>query len=81
MKSHELYSRIIPILPEATFGEDNDGQIIIYTNLREDSYGTIHPLDYPDYPDYPLANYGKGSFIRFGNRYGIILENAEWLGW
>ena len=37
----DLYYRITAILPEATFGEDNDGQLIIYTNLREDAFGNI----------------------------------------
>lgn len=29
-----LRDKILAILPNATFGEDNDGQIVIYTNLR-----------------------------------------------
>ena len=29
----ELADMMYGILPEATFGEDNDGQLIIYTNL------------------------------------------------
>lgn len=28
----ELVKAILEILPQATFGDDNDGQIIIYTN-------------------------------------------------
>ena len=31
----ELMVAILNILPDATIGKDNDGQIIIYTNLRE----------------------------------------------
>lgn len=30
----DLYKQILAILPDATMGEDNDGQLIIYTNLR-----------------------------------------------
>ena len=80
MKNTDLYAHIINILPDATFGDDNDGQLIIYTGMKEDSYGNILQFDYPEdaSPNYPLANYDKGSFIRFGRRYGIILENAEW---
>lgn len=28
----ELMQRVLSILPNATFGEDNDGQIVIYTD-------------------------------------------------
>jgi hypothetical protein len=31
----DLVNNISLILPNATFGEDNDGQLIIYTDLRE----------------------------------------------
>jgi len=30
-----LHDQILEILPNATFGEDNDGQLVIYTNLTE----------------------------------------------
>jgi hypothetical protein len=30
----ELISVLLPILPDAEVGEDNDGQIVIYTGLR-----------------------------------------------
>ena len=29
----ELISVLLPILPDAEFGEDNDGQIVIYTGI------------------------------------------------
>lgn len=35
MTMNELLSRIQEILPNASVGEDNDGQIVIYTNLVE----------------------------------------------
>lgn len=31
----ELSAQIIQILPNATYGEDNDGQLIIYTDLMQ----------------------------------------------
>jgi hypothetical protein len=31
----ELYHAILAILPGAEIGEDNDGQLVIYTGLRE----------------------------------------------
>lgn len=35
MTSNELMNKIREILPNATIGEENDGQIVIYTNLEE----------------------------------------------
>ena len=35
MNYNDLYKTILEILPEATFGEDSEGQIIIYTNKME----------------------------------------------
>ena len=32
LTDHELLERILPLLPDATLGEDRDGQWIIYTN-------------------------------------------------
>ena len=34
MKYDELVKRITKILPNASFGDDNDGQVVIYTDLR-----------------------------------------------
>jgi len=34
MSFDELYAKILDILPTATMGDDEDGQIVIYTNLR-----------------------------------------------
>lgn len=31
----EIIDRVLEIIPTATFGEDNEGQFIIYTNLVE----------------------------------------------
>lgn len=30
----ELYAALLVILPDAQLGEDNDGELIIYTNKR-----------------------------------------------
>jgi hypothetical protein len=31
----ELMAAVLEILPEATIGEDNDGQLVVYTGLKE----------------------------------------------
>ena len=33
MTFDEVYNAILNILPKATLDEDNDGQLIVYTNL------------------------------------------------
>ena len=35
---NELYAYVLTYLPEAEIGEDNDGQLVIYTNLYEDDH-------------------------------------------
>ena len=35
MTFNELYAAITKILPNATLGEDLQGQIVVYTNLSE----------------------------------------------
>ena len=40
MTFDELYTKVLEILPNATFGEDNEGQLIIYTDLRESENGS-----------------------------------------
>lgn len=34
MTTHELLNKILGLCPNATLGEDNDGQIVIYTDMR-----------------------------------------------
>lgn len=41
----ELHAAIMSILPNASFGEDNDGQIIVYTNMQEIGDGRISDID------------------------------------
>jgi len=39
MTYKEFCDKIHAVLPDATIGEDNDGQLVIYTNLKEDTRG------------------------------------------
>ena len=39
-----LMEQVLRILPDAQFEEDNDGQIVIYTNLSEKKDGTVERL-------------------------------------
>lgn len=34
LNMNTLMGRILAVLPEATFEQDNEGQVVIYTNLR-----------------------------------------------
>jgi hypothetical protein len=43
----DLIKAILPILPDAQIGEDNDGQLVIYTNLYENDTGFLDTYD-PD---------------------------------
>lgn len=45
----ELLQAILPILPYSQVGEDNEGQLIIYTNLYETDTGKL--ADYNDPED------------------------------
>jgi len=40
-----LVSKVLEIVPTATFERDNDGQIVIYTGLTEDETGTLKKLE------------------------------------
>lgn len=48
LSMNELMRMVLDILPNASFGEDNDGQIVIYSNLQQ--------VD-PD-PEQPLVDMG-----------------------
>lgn len=52
MTKSELETRVRDILPEASFGHDNDGQIIIYTNLAETDRGIFPIADDEDVQQY-----------------------------
>jgi hypothetical protein len=40
-----LCSKILEVIPTATFERDDDGQIVIHTGLEEDSTGTVKKLN------------------------------------
>lgn len=45
MSSFEnLMRNVRRFFPDAEVGEDNDGQVVIYTGLREDSDGQLIPF-------------------------------------
>ena len=41
----DLAHLVASILPDATIGEDNDGQLVVYTNLTEDPKGNLIDMD------------------------------------
>lgn len=41
---NELLTQVLSIIPNASVGEDNDGQLIIYTNLTEDEDGNLSEM-------------------------------------
>ncbi len=41
MTYDELMAAILTILPHATAGEDNDGQLVIYTDMRLDGDNVV----------------------------------------
>ncbi len=52
MTLDELMAKILPILPDAIFDEEIDGNIVIYTHLEEDARGNLRKIvDGDDYPD------------------------------
>ncbi len=53
MTLSQLMAKILLILPDAMFDEDEDGQIIIHTDMEEDARGDLRKLavyidEYPD---------------------------------
>ena len=48
MKLNDLMRMVQKILPDAQFEEDNDGQIVIYTDLEETPNGTIRKFEAPE---------------------------------
>lgn len=45
MKSDELFDKIIVILPDALFDEDETGELIISTGYRIDEDDTLVPME------------------------------------
>lgn len=42
MTFDEMVGQILQVLPNAVLDQDNDGQVVIYTGVREDADGNIH---------------------------------------
>lgn len=49
MTFDELLRALLAVCPHGSMGEDNDGQLVFYTDLRETKAGTVEPFD-PDAP-------------------------------
>lgn len=41
---NDMARKILAVFPDATFGEDNEGQLIVYTDMRVDSNDQICPF-------------------------------------
>lgn len=48
MTLDELIRKVLEILPESTVGEDNEGQLVVYTNLSVGSDGTLIQFESDD---------------------------------
>lgn len=44
MNFEDFAKRIWAVIPDADFGMDNDGQIVIYTNLTTDADNDVVPM-------------------------------------
>lgn len=44
INGEKLRSKIEKLLPQCSFDEDNEGQVIIYTNLKETKKGNYKEL-------------------------------------
>lgn len=51
MTLDELIAKILAILPDATFNEDIDGQIVIHTDMEETVQGPLRKLKYAHIED------------------------------
>lgn len=45
MTLNEMLNIIRQVLPNASVGEDNDGQVVIYTDKRLDSQENLVPIE------------------------------------
>jgi len=41
---HDLYAKVLAIFPNAQLGEDRDGQLLIYTDMRVGDHDAIEPM-------------------------------------
>jgi len=44
MTMDEFMKKVLEVVPDAEFGDDNEGQIVIYTNLRYTD-GRVTPFE------------------------------------
>lgn len=44
MTFNELYAKILEVCPLAEIGEDNDGQLLVYTNMTRKSDDTVEDM-------------------------------------
>ena len=51
MNGDKLRSALEKLMPNASLDEDNDGQVIIYTNLIEDDNGDYDEMEEGDYDE------------------------------
>jgi hypothetical protein len=48
MTYDEFYRTILNVLPSAALGEDNDGQLVIYTDMYINDEGKVVPMENED---------------------------------
>ncbi len=51
MTFDELMRKVLAIMPDAQLDEDNDGQIVIYTDLEETPNGQLRKFVVPPDPE------------------------------
>ena len=45
MTEQEMLEKVLSIFPNASMGEDNDGQLVIYTDMRIAEDSTIEAME------------------------------------
>lgn len=65
MQYAELCEKVGAILPTVTYGEDLEGQLVIYTDLKVDTNGKLVPL--PSYEEpFTVQSEGEGHRVDGG---------------
>ena len=41
----DLYRKVLALFPDATLGEDNDGQLVVYTDLRMNAVDVVEKFE------------------------------------
>ena len=65
MKTNELFSKILEILPNAIFDEDEAGEIIIATGFEASEYGD-------------LVEVAKDQLRHESSRVSALLDKCQW---